>query len=122
MSSEENASIVYRYFEAINNKDIAALLELCDANVVEHPAPHGFPPGIEGIRLHKERALAALPDAHVVVDDVFSEGNKVALRFTLHATNIQTGKAYTLHAIGIGYIANGRFTEMWQGTIDETEG
>lgn len=118
MSLEENKQLVYRYFDALNNRDIPALLAVCGDHIVEHPAPHGLPPGLEGFKQHKQRFLAAFPEAHVVVEDVVAEDDRVALRAILHATDSAT-RRFTLQIIVFGRIADGKFVELWQGEIEE---
>lgn len=123
MTAETNKAIVRRYFEQImNNKRY----DLADEFFVESVELHGVGPGISGRTAAVEMyttLFAAFPDWHLVIDDIFAEGEKVVVRYTATCTNKgdfqgipATGKPYTQKAIVIYHLANGKIAEGWVQT------
>ena len=89
MSPEENKQLAQQFIdEVMNSGSFAAIAELC----VEGSA---FAGGIEG----QVRAMrTAFPDLHISIDEIFTEGNKTAVRVTTRGTN--TGPLVGLPAFG----------------------
>jgi predicted ester cyclase len=89
MSVEDNKALVQRFIdEVMNTGNTAAIADFCVAGSM-------FAGGIEGqIRAMK----TAFPDNHFTVDEIVAEGNKVAVRTTIHGTN--TGPLVGLPAFG----------------------
>jgi predicted ester cyclase len=90
---EDNEAVLRRAVSRWNEGDIAGYLELYDADVVPHGLP-GVEPGLESFRGYYEALWAAFPGARLTLDDVISEGDEVACRFTLRATHEGEFKAY----------------------------
>jgi len=87
MSTEENKAVARRMIEEVINKGNLALAdELFAANVVDHAAPPGFPPGLEGFKMSFTGFHAAFPDLHDHIDDEIAEGDMVVQRTTAHGT------------------------------------
>jgi len=66
------------------------------------------------------RVRAMLPDVRATVEDMFAEGDRVAVRLTLHGTYVgevmgvkYDGKRVTLPEIQVYRIANGKIAERW---------
>jgi len=78
MSPEDNKVLVQRFIdEVMNSGRFAAIAELCVAG-------SQFAGGIEG----QIRAMrTTFPDLHMSIDEVFAEGNKIAVRVTTRGTN-----------------------------------
>jgi predicted ester cyclase len=90
MSVEENKKSCYRCFEEIWNKgDLSVIPEIISPDYVGHNVPQEYI-GQEGFKSMMQTVLTAFPDVHVSVDDVFGEGDKLAVRIT--TTGTQTGK------------------------------
>ena len=89
MSLEDNKMLVQRFIdEVMNAGNTAAIADLCVAGSM-------FAGGIEGqIKAMK----AGFPDNHLTIDEIFAEGNKVAVRVTTRGTN--TGPLAGLPAFG----------------------
>jgi predicted ester cyclase len=89
MSPEDNKALVQRFIdEVMNSGRFAAIAELCVAG-------SSFAGGIEG----QIRAMrTTFPDLHMSIDEVFAEGNKIAVRVTARGTN--TGPLVGLPAFG----------------------
>lgn len=126
MSTEENRARVHRFYEEVfNRKNMTALDELIDPQVVDHSAPAGAPGGIEGARQFASMLLSAFPDAHFVVEDLIAEGDQVVARLTQSGTHLgiflgipPTGKRVTVTGIEIFRLAGGKFVEHWNNYDD----
>ena len=114
MTIADSKAIAYRVYEAINAKDIATLEELFDPQVIRHAARET---GIENARKAMESAFATFPDQRFVVEDVIAEGDRAALRVTVHGVPMIPGEPLPI-IMEIFRIANGRVVEVWgAGTL-----
>ena len=115
MTTADVRAFVYRVYEAINAKDIAALEELYDPQVIRHAAGES---GIESARNALMAAYTAFPDLRFAVEDVLVEGDKAALRVTMHGVPQQPLPLI----MEIFRIENGRIAEIWgAGTLRQHE-
>jgi len=116
---EDNEAVLGRAVSRWNEGDIAGYLELYDADVVAHGLP-GVEPGLESVRGYYEALWAAFPGARLTLDDVISEGDEVACRFTLRVTHEgefngipPTNKRVVVTGITILRFAEGKCVERW---------
>jgi predicted ester cyclase len=89
MTIEGNKALVQQFIDKVMNAgNTDAIADFCVSGSM-------FAGGIEGqIKAMK----TAFPDIHLTVDEIFSEGNKVAVRATVRGTN--TGPLVGLPAFG----------------------
>ncbi len=122
MSAEENKAIVRRFYEEVVNKSNLRLAEeLIASNYIEHSAPPGLAPGLEGFKQFLTMIGTAFPDIHVTVEDLIAERDRVAARLTIRGTHkgklmgtiLATGKQATWTGIDIVRIAGGKIIERW---------
>lgn len=76
--------------------------------------------GSEGLKRASEAFRIGFPDRRVVVEDAFSEGDKVAVRVRQQGTHQgvfqglnATGKQVNVTAIAIFRVVNGKIAEEW---------
>ena len=122
MSAADLQAPVRRFFEEVFNQrsQAAAVETIAPTFVAHHPA---FPEGIrgpEGIMQTAAMFRAGFPDLHYAPDDLISEGDKVAVRWTARGTHQgdfmgipPSGKPVTVTGIDIFRIANGQLVEAW---------
>ena len=120
---EENKAIVMRYAEEFwNQKNLDVLDELMSADVVAHEATtvHLFGQGLESLKQAAAMYIAAFPDLHATVDDLFAEGDMVVERWTCTATHQgelmgipPSGKQVTWTGITVFRFADGKIVEHW---------
>jgi steroid delta-isomerase-like uncharacterized protein len=122
MSSEQNKSLMRRYFEeAWNQGNIAVLDELVAPHFTNHsPAIPGLPPGADGLKPIFTAFRTAFPDLHFTIDDMISDGEKVVTRWTLQGTHQRefmgippTGKQVVVGGIEMERIVGGKIVEHW---------
>ncbi len=110
MSVEDIRALVYRVYETINTRDIAAMNELFTPDCVSHALENTKETGETML----DRQFAIFPDTRFVVEDVIVEGDKAALRVTIHGTPQQPLPII----MEIFRIEDGRVAEVWgAGTI-----
>ena len=109
MSAAENRQVIERYLEAISgNAKPPALVNqyVADAD--------------EALKQHIAGAEAAFPLYDFIAEDLIAEGNKVVVRFNLHAIHQgnfmgipATGKEINVPGIIIYNLADGKITAHW---------
>ena len=125
MSTEENKALYRRYVEATNKHDLAGMLGLCAPDYVLHSTGVFPDMDLAGYKQLLTAFWTAFPDAHVVVEDLIAEGDKVARRFTMRGTHQgdfmgmpPTGKQVSWTGIDIERIEAGKFVESWANFDD----
>jgi len=124
MSTEQNKTIVRRYYlEVFDKGNLALANEIIDARYINHGTdapPGGWPRGPEGTRAIVTTYRGAFPDLRYTIEDQSAEGDKVVTRWTAHGTNTgslmgmpPTNKPAVVTGISIEQIANGKITETW---------
>jgi ketosteroid isomerase-like protein len=116
--TEGNVSLVRSYFEdGINRGDTAVADALLTADFVKYNngmKTSGMGPSVlkDAIESHKKNNA----DYRFTVEDIFADGDKVAVRWQWRSTNIKYGapKEVTSHGISIFTIREGKIAELWQ--------
>ena len=88
MSTEDNKTLMRRFFEEVyTKKNLAAIEEFIAPNHIDHSAAAaGLPVGPEGSRQAIGMMLTGFPDLHVTVEDMIAEGDKLVVRLTIRGT------------------------------------
>ena len=123
MSIDANKAALRR---AVNNWSLDTLelhLQFYHPDAKIHYLPPGLPQGREGARLFYQAVFAAFPDARLAIDDLVSEEDKIACRFTIEGTHRgefmgapPTGRRLTFSVISIFHFAGGQCVERWAET------
>lgn len=124
--SESNQALLHRIIDEVwNQGNLSVAEEVYAADVVLHESAPGLPPGIEGVKQVIAAYRAAFPDVHITIEDLVSEGDKVAERWTMRGTHKSefmgipaTGKQVTSTGLVIVRIADGKVAEIW-GASDQ---
>jgi steroid delta-isomerase-like uncharacterized protein len=89
MSVEENRALIQRFVgEVFNRGNLDVVDEIYAPVYVGHTA--GFPEqihGPEGVKEFVELYRSAFPDLHTTIEDIVTEGDKVAYRWTAVGTH-----------------------------------
>ena len=132
MTDEVNTAVVRRYIEEwANEGNEAALHDVVAPDWVSHgtqsatAAPTGLPSGVAGAKQLHEEVRAIWPDNRWTIEDIFAEGDRVAVRMTNRATHRgtyrgipATGKRVAFGAIWIFRLADGKIAEAWRCADD----
>jgi steroid delta-isomerase-like uncharacterized protein len=116
--TEANKALARRVFEEVlNQRNLDLIDEIYAIDYVLHPSEIR---GSEGLKQYYASLFTAFPDAQWTVEDIFAEGDKVAIRWTTIGTQQgelrgmpPTGKQVTLTAIYIYRFADGKLVEGW---------
>ena len=120
MTTEQNKALVRRVFDEIFvHGSFEAVDELLAPDFVTHNAP-STGDGRADMKATIERVSKGLADAFFTIEDIFGEGDRVAVRVTSGARHVgpfmgmpATNKAYTIEEIHIFRIADGKVAEHW---------
>jgi predicted ester cyclase len=125
MTPERNKAFLVNVFEVVvNNRDFSRLSEFFTPDFVRHDLGRLFPErfGTQGPKEHISMLLAGIPDLRSEIIDVFSEGDRVCVRYVATGTHTGellgkpgTGKPLRWAGVNIYRIADdGRIAEVWQ--------
>lgn len=119
--SEEDKVVVRRLIEELFNtgdQDIAD--EVLAADYVDHSPSHRGLPGPENLKRAVSEWRIAFPDTRNVVEELVAEGDRVAARWTTHATHRgefmgipPTGNRIAVTSFGIFRLSGGKVVESW---------
>jgi steroid delta-isomerase-like uncharacterized protein len=121
VSEEDNKAVIRRWIEAYNNRDMQAEADVLDPGFVAHvPAAPGPLEGLEAWRKFTAPFVEAFPDLRLTVEDILSEGDKVAARVVFHGTHrgefqgiAPTGKEVAFSSIEVNRVVGGKVEEHW---------
>ncbi len=113
-----------RLLAAFDSGDVSVADELLDPQAISHdPATPAAMQSLRGPEVFKRTVSmyrAAFPDLRMVVDDVMSDGDKVALRWHTEGTHLgeleglaPTGKKASVTGLSIDQWRDGRLVESW---------
>jgi hypothetical protein len=119
VTKQKVKEMTLRYMEAINSRDLSVIDKAADeffaADYVWHfPGVTDLPPGPACIKKLLREILADNPNFTVILDDFIVEGDKMALRCTMHRTDPATGKAQHGMNLLISRFAGDQFVEDWE--------
>jgi steroid delta-isomerase-like uncharacterized protein len=121
-AKNENIAKLLRQ-EIWNTGNFAIADEICTDDAVFHnndPLTPDFGQGPQALKQLVTMYRAAFPDAHITIEDIVSEGNRVVIRWTGRGTHkgnfgriAPTGKAVTVTGIDLVRISKGKVQENW---------
>ena len=87
MSAEENKATLLRAIDELNKGNLDFIDDVFSPNFALYsPTSPNWPRGLEGARKMITQLRMILPDVHATVEDIFAEGDKVAVRWTFRGT------------------------------------
>ena len=123
--SAENKVLIRKWFEEVWNKGrVSAIDDLASTQAVIHGLT-SEPIDLTGFKQFHAAYRNAFPDIKLQVDDVVSEGDKIAVRWSGTATHLgdglgfpPTGNPVRLSGMLILTVDNGKLVEGWN-SLDE---
>jgi len=121
--SEENKQVVRRWFDEVwNQKSEAAI----DAMFHPDGKAHGFPDagsvlvGPDEFKKVHRAFLGAFPDLRIHIEDMISEGDRVAVRWSIDVTHLgdhlgfpASGKTASLEGSSFVIVKDGKILDGW---------
>jgi len=118
MSVERNKALVRQQFERVVN---LGDLDLADATVspsyIDHAAPAERARGPASIKAFALRQRAMFPDAHVTIEDIIGEDDRVAVRIVMKGTPADGGPPVSIRGTVWWRCADGKIVERWGGAF-----
>jgi ketosteroid isomerase-like protein len=111
---EGNKAVVRHYLQILSGGTLDDLDQVIGPDFVDRTP--GSTAGIQGpavIRESQRRARELFQDIRYTVDDVVAEGDRVAARYTVRATQKGGGKAIEVIGITLFRLAAGKIREAW---------
>jgi len=123
MPPKENIDHVNRAIARFNAKDLEGYLGMFDKAVVFHGLSRRLKPGVGGLRDYYGLLRQGFPDMRLSSEDVISEGEKVANRYTFYGTHkdeymgiAPTSKLIISAGMVIHHFRGGKCVETWRST------
>ena len=126
MSIDENKATVRRYYEEIGNQRRYEVADEIFAPSYRMFPDSNPPYGPDNVKLFMAWFTGVFPDLQATIDDMICEGEIVAVRVTLRATQTNpvdfvrgfgviapTGKPFELREYQFWRVVDGRITERW---------
>ena len=106
--------------QVFNLKKMDSIADLYTEDLVDHSAPPGLPPGIEGARAKIGAFVSAFPDLHITYEYQVAEDDMVAGRFVLSGTHEgefggipATGNSVRVTGHDLLRLRDGKVCEHW---------
>lgn len=108
MSAEANKVFIRRFVETVwNGKAVDAFDEFQAAEFTMN----GVPATLERFKALLRGSFAESPDLHNTIQDIVAEGDRVAYRWVMRATNKTIGKQETNRGTTFNRIVDGKIVE-----------
>jgi steroid delta-isomerase-like uncharacterized protein len=125
MSTEQNKTVVRRYFEELWNQNNLAVIDQILAPEVEgHVAGKTFR-GADALRERTKNLRAIYSDVSFTIEDQIAEGDKVLVRWTFRGKHSgeymgaqPTGKEVVATGMNLFRLADGKIEELWVESDD----
>lgn len=119
--ASRNEEIVRKWIdEGFSRGNLELADQLVHEGFVNHTALQGHTPGLDGLKKAVTALRAAFPDLKVRIDDVVSEGDRVAVRDEIQATHQgpfngvpATGRKVSVSRISFYKVKDGKIAEAW---------
>jgi predicted ester cyclase len=109
-----------RMYAAFNARDLDATDSIFAADFTSHPLGTIGP---DAVTRAWSRMVAAWPDIHVVVEDMVVEGDRVAVRSTLHGFPGGAKERGAPQMLELFRVQDGRIAELWGlSSLQRTDG
>src|SRR3990170_3759236 len=120
--SEENKAVVRRAFDEIAQGNLDVADEIIAPEYVRHDLAGGPDAhGPDGVKRLIAGLRTAFPDIETTIEDIFADGEKVVVRFSVRGTHsgpfmgiAPTGREATWRGVNIYRVSGGRIRETWQ--------
>ena len=124
--SDQTESVVRRFLEeCLTGKRVAVIDELFSPGYVNNAATSDITPDLEGYKERVGYMIESFPDLKIDIHDIFSVGDRVAVRLTARGTHradflgvAPTGRRMSWTAIAIYRVVDGRIVERWENRDD----
>ena len=117
---EANKALVSRFLEEVWNRRKPELIDQVVADKCIRTSPAGVTRGPAGYRKEYDGFMAALPDFHLKIEEISSEGERVTVRFTGSGTQqgrlfdiAPSGRHLTFPGLSLYHVMGGKIVEAY---------
>jgi steroid delta-isomerase-like uncharacterized protein len=110
--------------EIVNQHNLDVIPKWFADDFVDHVEIPAMPAGVEGVVARHQMLFTAMPDVHIAIHQIVSEGDTTAARFTITGTDTggfmgmpASGKAVTVTGMDFMTWRDGLVVEHW-GEMD----
>ena len=119
--SEDNIAVARQLIGELFNTGNQEIADgVLAADYVDHSPSYPGLPGPENLKRAVAEWRLAFPDTRNVIEDMVAEGDRVAVRWTTHATHrgefmgiAPTGNRMAVTSFGIFRLSDGKIAESW---------
>jgi steroid delta-isomerase-like uncharacterized protein len=122
--SMELESLVRTWFDEVWNKKHASAIDEMLSDETVHHGLGGWGEeivrGVDGFKLFHQQFLAAFPDLNFEIEEVMTDDERIAIRYTLTGTHLgdamgipATNRKIKIAGGGIGRAKDGKFTDVF---------
>ncbi len=117
---ETNKAIVRKFVDLLNARDFEALDGIIAPNYFRHSYAGPGIGSLADLKAYFRSEFESFPDAFETIEDLFAEGDRVAVRLSFRGTQTapmgrypSTGKVMAIDYLAIYRIENGKIVEAW---------
>lgn len=122
----DNKERYRRYIETVwHERNPEGAREYIADDIIDHAAPPGQGAGLAGLIETFRMFLDAFPDAHIDIEDLLADGDKIVARIVLRGTHQgpffgipATGRPVVVPGIHLMRYADGKMVEHWSNSDD----
>lgn len=110
---EKIKNIAFEVYDAINAKDSEALCKLFAPEIIRHATAQI---GVEAALMMMYKMFETYPNTKFIIEDIIVQGNKAALRVTIHGRDTSEDKPLP-NILEIFRIEDNQVVEIWGAGI-----
>jgi ketosteroid isomerase-like protein len=119
MSSEENTAVARRFMEALFTGNLRVIEKLLDETYADGRILHEEAQPAKTVSNEERKAFVRdfytiNRDVRGTCDVMIGEGDKVAFTWTMHWTEVATGKPVTYRGMETHRFVDGKIAESWE--------
>jgi predicted SnoaL-like aldol condensation-catalyzing enzyme len=119
---ERNKAVTRRLLDELwSGGDLALADELFAPDFRHHNAPSDIPPGPAGQRAFLTLMRARMPNMQTSIEDLFAEGDRVAVRWTRRYSGMD-GAEMWVEGADILIVRDGLIVELWAYAPQQSSG
>lgn len=120
----DHEAVIERYYEELFNEGDLDVADEILASEIAYHGPRSFSPQNlhkpEHVKAFVKRYHAAFPDINYHVEEIFGDGEKVAVRWVAEGTHTEelfgiegTGEKFNDEGLNVFHFEDGKITEVW---------
>jgi predicted ester cyclase len=114
LTPDQMKQFVREHFEDfVNRRNAAVIRRNMTPDFYDHDGPGGKPTGVEGDEQMMMTMYKAMPDLHLMIEDMIAEGDKVMCRNVWHWTDATTGEKMQFHGFVLWRFEGNKIAERW---------